>query len=158
LENKNLISDNIRFYSTRTNDKIRSRLFELNNELSIINYYNSKNEEITNLLYILGLYENIITKKLTDYNINKNIDLIKNILLKYPLTYYDNFKDRISKINSHYKFGYDMNTINNLDDLIDFLNLFYLYKNYIYDFYLSIKDNFNLTYMTIINIKKIKIN
>jgi len=164
LKNKNLISDNIRFYSTNSNDKLSLRLFQLKNELLIINYYNFQNEEITNLLYILGLYENIITKKLTDYNINKNINLIQKMLIKYPFTYYDNFKDRISKINSHYKFDYDMNTINNLDDLIEFLNLFYLYRNYIYqlknlyDFYLSIKDNFNLTYMTIINIKKININ
>jgi len=164
LKNKNLISDNIRFYSNISNDKLNLRLYELKKELSVIHYYNSSYDEITNLLYILGLYENIVSKKLTDYNINKNIDLIKKILNKYPLTYYDNFKDRISKINSHYKFHYDMNNINNLNELIEYLNVFYLYKNYVYqiknlyDFYLSIKDNFNLSYMTITNIKKININ
>jgi len=44
------------------------------------------------------------------------------------------------------------------------LNVIYLYKNYIYqiknlyDFYLSIKDNFNLSYTTVKNIEKININ
>lgn len=44
------------------------------------------------------------------------------------------------------------------------MNVIYLYKNYIYqiknlyDFYLSIKDNFNLSYTTVKNIEKININ
>jgi len=161
LENKNLIIDNIRFYSSMSNDKLNVRLFELKNNLSKIDYYNYRNEEITILLSILGLYENIVSVKLTDYNINKNIDLIKK---KLNQKYYDNFKDRINKINFHYKFNYDTNNINNLNDLLEYLDNFYLYKNYIYqiknlyDFFLSIKDNFNLSYMTIKNIKKININ
>lgn len=144
-----------------SNDKLNVRLFELKNNLSKIDYYNYRNEEITILLSILGLYENIVSVKLTDYNINKNIDLIKK---KLNQKYYDNFKDRINKINFHYKFNYDTNNINNLNDLLEYLDIFYLYKNYIYqiknlyDFFLSIKDNFNLSYMTIKNIKKININ
>lgn len=160
LENKNFISY-IRFYSNISNDNLNLRLFELKNELLKINYYNYRNEEINHLLTILGLYEKIVSVKLTDYNIIKSTDLIKILLND---NYYDNFKDRISKINSHYNFDYDTNNINNLNDLLNFLNIFYLYKNYIYqiknlyDFYLSIKDNFNLSYTTVKNIKKINVN
>jgi len=65
LENKNFISY-IRFYSNSSNDKLILRLFELKNELLKINYYNSERIEIIYLLTILGLYEKIVSVKLTD--------------------------------------------------------------------------------------------
>jgi hypothetical protein len=106
---------------------------------------------------IIELYNKLVNSNLVDNKIKEIINVILKINNHNLYEYlYNNF----IIINLHYKFDYNFIYIDNYDKFKEYLEKFYLYKNYInviiklYEYLLFIKDNFNLIYSIIEKIKK----
>lgn len=119
---------------------------------------------------IYELYNEIISKKIDDNSIKKNVKKILNFFVNLDNYNFLNFEDesfifkfifkRFNAINLHYNIDYNLIEINNNFETFKlYLEKLYLYKNYIikirdlFKFLLTIKDNFNLVYKTIDIIK-----
>ena len=150
LINKKLILNKIIYISNTNsgddieynNDNFKIKIDLYNKEINKL-----KNiDDLKNLVKIYEIYNKIVSNNLTDIKIKENV---KKILMMVKSHYDDIIKQRFKEINENYKFDYEITNIEN----------FYLYKNYInviiklYEYLLSIKDNFNLIYSTIDKIK-----
>jgi hypothetical protein len=174
LLNKELILNKIKYFSfsassiPRDNIEINLNKFKSN----FINFedYSKIDFNVGKLMEIYELYNEIISKKIDDNSIKKNVKKILNFFVNLHNYNFLNFEDesfifkfifkRFNAINLHYNIDYDLIEINNNFETFKlYLEKLYLYKNYIikirdlFKFLLTIKDNFNLVYKTIDIIK-----
>ena len=151
LINKKLILNKIIYKSnTNSGDDIEYNNTKFKIKIDLYNkeiYKLITIDDVKTLVKIYELYNKIVSINLTDIKIKENV---KEILTMFIIEYDDIIKQRFKEINEYYKFDYEITNIEN----------FHLYKNYIneiiklYEYLLSVKDNFNLIYSIIEKIKK----
>ena len=113
---------------------------------------------IKDIMKIIELYHKIVSNNLTDKNIN---DIVIEILKINNHDYYDYLYNEFVKNNLYYKIDYNIIFFDNNYNFKKYLEKFYIYKNYInviiklYEYLLSLDDNFNEIYITIKKIRNI---
>jgi hypothetical protein len=156
---KQLFLDKIIYYSYDLLDNINVEVGKFfipinKNKVEIIKL---EKKHINDIMNIIELYNKLVNSNLTD---NKIREIINVILKINNHNLYEYLNNNFIIINLHYKFDYNFIYINNYDKFKEYLDKFYLYKNYInviiklYEYLLFIKDNFNLIYSIIEKIKK----
>jgi len=156
---KQLFLDKIIYYSYDLLDNINVEVGKFfipinKNKVEIIKL---EKKHINDIMNIIELYNKLVNSNLTD---NKIREIINIILKINNHNLYEYLNNNFIIINLHYKFDYNFIYINNYDKFKEYLDKFYLYKNYInviiklYEYLLFIKDNFNLIYSIIEKIKK----